>query len=621
MVRGICRIWGWALAVLLALMAFATPAQAANCYVATSQGTTGPTDWNSYCWLDFTAYNDTTARSAGGQAFTFTLADGTTVTMTMKVTTPAALIASTSPSWTGGAVGNTAFLGIGGRPILYQSAAGTTTVTFSNITLTPPSGGSVTAYMMVAGDAESTNDGESLQFQTNGAAWQLLDTVGPISGSTYPTTTGVGTTTFTETGVAGTVGAYIVGSSTPTTLTTTMVGGGLQGSMFAIRFASISLTNKITGARANAADQFKFDVAATGSGTVLSTGSSSGTGLGPFAAASLSTAASFPLTLQQSMATGSVDTLSHYQASLTCTNGSTGSTTVLPSNVLTSSYNFGALKFGDQIACTFTDTPFPHLTLQKALAAAGRQFATDQFTMKIDQGATNVATTTTTGTGTTVTSGATPQVQVSAATAYKFSEAASGTTVLGQYTATMACTNANASSGTTLPTLPGGSITPQIGDVVTCTITNTAKGANASLTIAKTSALVSDPVNGATNPLAIPGAIVRYTFTVTNTGPTVVDSNSVLLIDTLPSAITIGTAATPVFTQGTPTSALTFTASTDLKYSNSSTKPTTFAGCTYTPVATYDPAVKFVCLNPKGTMAGSTGTPPGFTISLQTKLN
>jgi len=161
---------------------------------------------------------------------------------------------------------------------------------------------------------------------------------------------------------------------------------------------------------------------------------------------------------------------------------------------------------------------------------------------------------------------------------------------------------------------------PALGDLVTCTITNTKVAANAQLTITKTSALVSDPVNGTINPKYIPGAIVRYTFTVSNTGPSSVTSNSVWLIDTLPTQLRVGTSSSPVFTQGSPTSGLSFTAGTDIKYSNSGTAPTSFANCTYSPVSAYDPAVKFVCLNPKGTMAGSTGTPPSFTLSIQAQL-
>jgi hypothetical protein len=31
--------------------------------------------------------------------------------------------------------------------------------------------------------------------------------------------------------------------------------------------------------------------------------------------------------------------------------------------------------------------------------------------------------------------------------------------------------------------------------------------------------------------------------------------------------------------------------------------------------------VRFICINPKGTMAGSTGTPPSFSISLNALIN
>ena len=342
------------------------PWQAANCNLATSQGSTGPADWATFCWLDLAAYNDTTARSAAGQNFSYTLPDGTTMTFKLKVTGPVNTSA-TAPSWTGAAVGNTAFLGISGKPILYQTGGGTSVVTISNIVLTPPAGGTITSYMFVAADAESSNDNESLKFQTNGGNWSILDQVGPITGNSYPTISGAGTQTFTETGAAGTVGAYIVGSATPTQVTTTMVGGGLQGAMFAVRFASISLNTVITGARAAPADQFAFSINPTGGGSAFASGTTTGTGLGPFTAASLPTSASLALTLSQAMAGGSTNTISHYRSSLTCTNSTVGSSTTMPTNVITTAYNFGTLQFGDKVTCTYTQTPFPHLTLTKAL--------------------------------------------------------------------------------------------------------------------------------------------------------------------------------------------------------------------------------------------------------------
>jgi len=265
------RLIGLLLLVLCAL-GWTQPAAAANCYTATGQGSTGPANWQTYCWLDLTSYNDTAARSGAGQNLSYTLPDGSVMTFNLKVS-GAAVNAATSPSWTGAAVGNTAFTGIAGRPILYQTAAGTTVATISNVVMTPPSGASaITSYMFVAADAESSNDGETLRFQTNGGAWTVLDQSGPISGTTYPTVTGVNTTNVLTTGVAGTVGAYIFGSTTPTTITTTMVGGGLQGAMFAVRFASIRLNQQITGTRVDTADQFKFDIRATASSAVLATG-------------------------------------------------------------------------------------------------------------------------------------------------------------------------------------------------------------------------------------------------------------------------------------------------------------------------------------------------------------
>ena len=391
--------------------------------------------------------------------------------------------------------------------------------------------------------------------------------------------------------------------------------------MFAVRFASIRLNMQIQGARVAPADQFEFDIKATSGGTLLASGTSSGTGLGPFTAASLTTASALPITLSQAMASGSTNAISHYRSVLTCTN-STVSSTPLPNNVVTTSYSFGALQFGDNVQCNFTATPYPHLTLTKALGGGGRRFNSDQFTMNIQDGALVVATTTTTGSTTAVGSASTPQYQATAGTAYTMTEVGAGSTSLLQYTATMLCTNLYGGSSTTLPTASGGAITPQLGDVVSCTITNTRLGSNATLSLSKTSQVVSDPLNGATNPFAIPGAIVRYTIAVANTGNSTVDTDSVFLLDAVPTFVEVGTALNPVFTQGTPTSALLVTAASDIKYSNAASPPASFAACNYTPSGSYDPAVRYVCINPKGTMARRvSGNPaPGFTLTFDARV-
>ena len=610
------------LAVVLAWALTSTAASAAtNCYAATSQGSTGPADWQSYCWVDFSSYNNTTASGASGQNFSLTLQDGTVLSFTLQ-NSGVALTPVTSPSWSGAAIGNTAMLGIAGSPVLYTAASGSTTVTISSIKLTPPAGATgATNYMMVLADGESTNTGESLNFYSNGGAWQTLDQAGPVSGSTYPTISGVGTSLVSVAGVDGNVGAYIFGSTKPTSIGASLTAGGLQGFMLAVRFASISLTMQVADARANTADQFTYNIQATSNGTVMATGTSSGTGLGPFTTAGLSTAASVPLTLAETMASGSAGTLADYQSSLTCTNSTAGSSTVLPAGVATTSYSLGNLAFGDALLCTFTQTPYPHLTLTKALGSGGRQFNTDQFVMTIALGSTTVATTTTAGTGTTLTGASTANTKVTAATAYTLSEGASGTTLTSQYTSAMACTNAWSASATKLPTVPGGSVTPAMGDVIACTITNTKTASNAALSIVKTVAMLSDPVNGSTNSKSIPGGIAKYTVTVTNSGPGSVTANSVFIVDALPTQISVGTSSNPQFVDGSPTSGLTFSAASNIAYSNSTTVPTSFAACTYHPSAAYDPAVRFLCINPRGTFAGSTGTPPSFQITYQAQIN
>ena len=609
-------------ALLAAYALFGTvPVRAQTCAPATTQGT-APAGWQTYCWLNFATYSDATAQSAGGQNFSFALSDGSTLSLNVRITggSGTAYNAITAPSWTGSAVGNTAFLGIPGRPILYTAAGGTRTITISNILITPPAGTSaVSVYSFVVADAESSNNGESLTFTTNGGGWQLLDDVPPIAGSTYPTLSPMGTSTATVTGVAGTVGAYILGSTSPTAVSVQTVAGGLQGVMFAVRFASIRLNKEIIGTRINAADQFQFQVTATTSGAVLANGTTSGSGNGPFAATALSLASGIPLTLAESMAPGSVSTLAQYRSTLTCINSSGATSTVLPSNVVTTSYNLGSLQFGDALVCTFRNGAHPRVQLSKALGTGGRRFAGDQFTVRIRNGSTVVASATTSGTSGTVTGGNTGLVQLVGGTAYTLDELAAGTGNLGNYTATLSCTNSFAGSTTTLPTTVGGTITPQTGDVVTCVITNTRR-ATAVLVVEKTSTVISDPINGTVNPLMIPGAIVEYAISVTNVGNRAVDASTLVITDPLPANVTYNSGTPVTFTNGTTASGLNpFNAATMVTFSN---QPAGGAPFTYTPSGAFDANVRGLRIAPTGTMAAATATTqPSFTIRFRARVN
>ena len=583
---------------------WATPAYAQSCAPATTQGT-APAGWETYCWLDFSAYNDATARSGGGQNFSFNLNDGSVLSLNLRVTptNQTAFGAIAAPSWTGAAVGNTAFLGIPGRPVLYTSTGGSRSIVFSGITITPPPGApAVTAYSFVAADAESTNDGENLQFVTNGSGWQILDQVNPISGNLYPTITGTGTSTFTETGVAGTVGGYIVASNSPTNVQVNMQAGGLQGAMFAVRFASIRLRKTITGARVDPTDQFNFRVTATSNGTALASGTTSGTGNGPFTATPLSLASGISLTLSEAMAAGSASALTKYQSRLTCTNGTGSSTTPLPNNVLATSYVFGTLQFGDAVICVFNNAAIPHIRLRKALGT-NRRFSSDQFTVRINQGASVVSSSTSLGTGSTVTGADTNLVQLIAGTTYTLDEVMSGPGSLTQYDAVMACTNAANGVTTTFPTVVPGNITPVLGDVITCTITNSRRGNNATILVTKASTVLSDGVS-ATNPKALPGARVQYTITVQNTGNLAVDANSIVITDAFPPNFTLDASTPMTMVQGT-SGLPAFNQTTMVTYSSQAS-----GGAPYTaPLGSgYNAALRGLRFQPTGQMAAANVT-------------
>jgi uncharacterized repeat protein (TIGR01451 family) len=609
--------WAMAAAILLCGIA-AKPAHAQSCAAATTQGT-APAGWETYCWLNFDTYNDATARSAAGQNFAIPLSDGSTLNFNLKVTptNTTAFRSTAAPSWSGAAVGNTAFLGIPGRPILYTNSAGPKSITFSAISITPaPGAPAVSTYSFVAADAESTNNGENLQFITNGGNWTILDQVNPISGSNYPTISGVGTNTFTENGVAGTVGGYIVGSTSPTTVTANMQAGGLQGAMFAVRFASMRLRKSIVGARVDPADQFNFRVAATASGSALASGVTSGTGNGPFNAAPLSLASGLGLTISETMAAGSVSPLSKYEGRLTCTNGASSSTTPMPNNVVTTSYNFGALQFGDAVICTLTNRAFPHIRIRKALGS-NRRFSSDQFTVRIRQAANLVSSATTAGTNDVVTGGNTGLVQVTAGTAYTLDEIMSGPGSLTQYNRSMACTNAANGITTSFPTTVPGTITPVMGDVITCIITNTATTSNARLTVTKASVVLSDGISTA-NAKAIPGARVRYTITVSNTGNLPVDANTIIIADPFPPNFTLD-ASTPMAMSVGTSGLNSLNQATMVTYSSQAA-----GGAPYTASlgSGYNSAITGIRFQPGGTMAAATAAGPStFSFSFTGRLD
>lgn len=144
---------------------------------------------------------------------------------------------------------------------------------------------------------------------------------------------------------------------------------------------------------------------------------------------------------------------------------------------------------------------------------------------------------------------------------------------------------------------------------------------------------ISDPVRGtAANALSIPGAVARYTISVTNTGLGRVDTHSTYVTDAIPAntslyvsmpgATNCSAVSAPVtFTDGSPTSALTFAAA-NLKYStdNGATwvaAPPAWvfhAASGTVPAGCSAPSVTHIQANPQGRMAAASAFTLNFLV-------
>jgi len=145
----------------------------------------------------------------------------------------------------------------------------------------------------------------------------------------------------------------------------------------------------------------------------------------------------------------------------------------------------------------------------------------------------------------------------------------------------------------------------------------------AELTGQKTAA-VYDPLSEGL--YMVPGNDVIYTITFTNIGAGSADSDSVEIIDAIPTEIEFYNGdiddAGPETTAVTGTdngSGLTFNYAADVRFSNSGSAPANFAACNYTPAAGYDANVTYICVNPSGVMAA--GIPdPSFEVKFRARI-
>ncbi|WP_175950754.1 DUF11 domain-containing protein [Burkholderia sp. BCC0405] len=208
------------------------------------------------------------------------------------------------------------------------------------------------------------------------------------------------------------------------------------------------------------------------------------------------------------------------------------------------------------LRCTVTNSNVSNtsILLTKALGGSGRKAMTDQFVVSVKTGGvngnvvsgminnngswnTNSAIGTTAGAGTTVTGGTTNRVGLIPGTTYTLTEAmaAGSASSLADYTSTISCTDRTGLQQG-LPTnqayspSSGLNITPVVGALIECTITNIPTGAPSILfEKALNNARVSntDQFTVAIKTGGVSGTVVNSTANSTTTGSgSVVDSNS-----------------------------------------------------------------------------------------------
>lgn len=153
------------------------------------------------------------------------------------------------------------------------------------------------------------------------------------------------------------------------------------------------------------------------------------------------------------------------------------------------------------------------------------------------------------------------------------------------------------------------------------------------ITIVKSSTVLSDPLNGGTNPKRIPGAVVQYNMSVLNNDIGSNDNNSLFIIDPIPANTSLfvgnlgGAGSGPVlFVNNAESSDLNYVFTSlasltdDLEFSNNNAS--TF---TYVPspdAQGFDSNVTHIRVKTQGSIRPKTGAAtPGFTLSFNVRVN
>ena len=145
-----------------------------------------------------------------------------------------------------------------------------------------------------------------------------------------------------------------------------------------------------------------------------------------------------------------------------------------------------------------------------------------------------------------------------------------------------------------------------------------------SIGVTKVSSVIADPRNGTNNPKAIPGALVDYVITLSNTGQVEVDGGSVQIVDAVPPdtkfcLADMAPGAGPVlFTNGSPSSGLAYNyvslASPADNLSFSANGGSSYAHVPVADADGCDPAITHFRVLPTGAFA------PGSSVTLRARF-
>ncbi|MGL6106726.1 DUF11 domain-containing protein, partial [Romboutsia sp.] len=318
-------------------------------------------------WFDFGVFS-----IAPGQTFTNrtgTFKDGSTVTFNISNTSTTGggltFNAVAPPTFAGAAFGVTGYTGITGRVILYSSPKGgaSSTLSISNIVVKNSSGVTIPDFELVTGDGENTNGlgttaFEEIYFTTNGGLWQSFTTLPAVGGGSPPFTpvvSGYGTTVVHFLGITNTLPRVspIITTTSPSQVDILVIEPPVatpqQAIVLGFAIQKISL-NKVISNRADASDQFVLNIAGTPSASTITFGGTIGN---QPVNASIFGPVGNTYTLSESMAPGSLSTLSNYKSTIAYKNISPGGTTVPASNTIPSNLTFA---LGDIFVATITNT-------------------------------------------------------------------------------------------------------------------------------------------------------------------------------------------------------------------------------------------------------------------------